>query len=89
MAVGAPPRMILRQFLTEAVILCVLGGAGGVILGRTASVLVRAVLHWPTQVSLAAIAAAVTVAVTVGLVFGYYPARKASRLDPIVALRYE
>jgi macrolide transport system ATP-binding/permease protein len=89
MAVGAPPRAILRQFLAEAVILCMLGAAGGVVLGRTSSILVRAILHWPTQVSLAAIGAAVTVAVTVGLVFGYYPAWKASRLAPIEALRYE
>jgi ABC-type antimicrobial peptide transport system permease subunit len=89
MAVGAPPRMILRQFLIEAVILCMFGAVGGVAVGRTSSILVRAVLHWPTQVSLAAIAAAVTVAVTVGVVFGYYPAWRASRLDPIAALRYE
>jgi macrolide transport system ATP-binding/permease protein len=89
MAVGAPPRTILRQFLAEAVILCLFGAAGGVILGRMSSILVRAMLHWPTQVSLAAIGAAVSVAVTVGLVFGYYPAWKASRFDPIEALRYE
>jgi macrolide transport system ATP-binding/permease protein len=89
MAVGAPPRTILRQFLAEAVILCMFGAAGGVIGGRASSLLVRAILHWPTQVSVTAIGAAVTVAVTVGLVFGYYPAWKASRLDPIEALRYE
>jgi ABC-type antimicrobial peptide transport system permease subunit len=89
MAVGAPPRTILRQFLAEAVILCMFGAAGGVVAGRTGSILVRAILRWPTQVSLAAIGAAVTVAVTVGLVFGYYPAWRASRLDPIEALRYE
>ena len=89
MAVGAPPRTIMRQFLAEAVILCLLGGAGGVLLGRVSSILVRAILHWPTQISLAAIIAAVTVAVTVGLAFGYYPAWKASRLDPIEALRWE
>ena len=89
MAVGAAPRTILEQFLAEALILCMFGAAGGVVAGRASSMLVRAILHWPTQVSLAAIGAAVTVAVTVGLVFGYYPAWKASRLDPIEALRYE
>jgi macrolide transport system ATP-binding/permease protein len=89
MAVGAAPGTILQQFLAEAVVLCLFGAAGGVLVGRASSVLLRAILQWPTQVSLAAIGTAVTVAVTVGLVFGYYPAWKASRLDPIEALRYE
>ena len=89
MAVGASPRMILRQFLVEAVMLCLLGGGLGVVVGRTCSFLVRELLRWPTEVSLPAIAAAVGVSVTVGLLFGFYPAWKASRLDPIEALRYE
>lgn len=89
MAVGAPPHMILRQFLVEAVVLCLLGGALGVVIGRSCSFLVRELLHWPTQISLQAMAAAVGVSVTVGLLFGFYPAWKASRLDPIDALRYE
>jgi len=89
MAVGAPALTILRQFLFEAVVLCVLGGALGVTVGRTCSFLVRELLHWPTEISLSAIVAAVSVSITVGVTFGFYPAWKASRLDPIEALRYE
>jgi ABC-type antimicrobial peptide transport system permease subunit len=89
MAVGARAHHILRQFLVEAVVLCLFGGAMGILLGRGASVMVRSVMRWPTEVSLPAIAAAVAVAATVGVLFGFYPAWKASRLDPIEALRYE
>jgi ABC-type antimicrobial peptide transport system permease subunit len=89
MAVGARAKDILRQFLVEAVVLCLLGGAMGIVLGRTSSFLVRTLMHWPTETSLPAIVAAVVVSATVGVVFGYYPAWKASRLDPIEALRYE
>jgi ABC-type antimicrobial peptide transport system permease subunit len=89
MAVGARARDILRQFLVEAILLCLLGGALGIALGRLGSVLVRALMHWPTEASLPAVLAAVGVSLAVGLAFGYYPAWKASRLDPIEALRYE
>ena len=89
MAVGAWARDILEQFLAESVILCFCGGVAGIIAGRGISLLVRALLHWPTEISLGAIVAAFAVSVTVGIVFGFYPAWKASRLDPIIALRYE
>lgn len=89
MAVGAWPGNILRQFLTESVMLCFLGGAVGILMGRGASALVSMLLNWPTELSLEAIAAAFAVSATVGILFGYYPAWKASRLDPINALRYE
>jgi ABC-type antimicrobial peptide transport system permease subunit len=89
MAVGARGRDILRQFLVEAIVLCMLGGMLGIALGRSGSVLVRTLLHWPTQLSLGAIVASVAVSVSVGVIFGYYPAWEASRLDPIEALRYE
>ena len=89
MAVGARARDILRQFLIEAVVLCLAGGVVGILLGRGSSIAVTAFMHWPTLLSLPAIIASVAVACTVGTVFGFYPAWKASRLDPIEALRYE
>jgi ABC-type antimicrobial peptide transport system permease subunit len=89
MAVGARSYHILRQFLVEAVVLCLVGGAMGIVLGRGTSILVRWKMHWPTEASLATIIAAVAVSVGVGIAFGFYPAWKASRLDPIEALRYE
>lgn len=89
MAVGARSRDILRQFLVEAVILCLAGGIAGILLGRGVSLAVTALLNWPTLPSMPAIIAAVATSLTVGIVFGFYPAWKASRLDPIDALRYE
>ena len=89
MAVGARSHHILRQFLVEAVVLCLVGGAIGIFFGRVASIIVRNVEHWPTKPSLLMITVAVVVSAAVGIVFGFYPAWKASRLDPIEALRYE
>jgi ABC-type antimicrobial peptide transport system permease subunit len=89
MAVGARARDILRQFLVESVVLCLVGGGIGILLGHGGSLLVQLFLHWPIQNSPGAIAAAVMVSAGVGIIFGYYPAWRASRLDPIEALRYE
>jgi len=89
MAIGARAGQILMQFLIEAIVLCLLGGAVGIAAGRGGSTLVRLLLNWPTELSISAIVAAVAVAASVGIVFGFYPAWKASRLDPIAALRYE
>lgn len=89
MAVGAKPRYILRQFLVESVVLCLVGGAMGILLGHGSSYLVGLFLHWPVKSSPGAVLTAVLVSATVGIVFGYYPAWKASRMDPIEALRYE
>jgi len=89
MAVGARGHHILRQFLVEATVLCLCGGALGIGLGRGASLAVRSILRWPTEPSLPAIVAAVAVSAAIGILFGFYPAWKASRLDPIEALRYE
>jgi ABC-type antimicrobial peptide transport system permease subunit len=89
MAVGAQPGDIMRQFLAEAVVLCLIGGAVGILFGRVSSYLVTLLLRWPTAISVGAIVAAVLVSASVGILFGYYPASKAARLDPIEALRYE
>jgi ABC-type antimicrobial peptide transport system permease subunit len=89
MAVGARSHDILRQFLVEAVVLCLVGGALGILLGHGGSHLVRLLLHWPVETSVTAIIAAVLVSAGVGIVFGFYPAWKASLMDPIEALRYE
>jgi ABC-type antimicrobial peptide transport system permease subunit len=89
MAVGASGPAILRQFLVEAVVLCLLGGVLGILAGKGAALLARNVMGWRIETSVPAIVAAVMVSVTVGLIFGYYPAWKASKLDPIEALRYE
>jgi ABC-type antimicrobial peptide transport system permease subunit len=89
MAVGARGRDILRQFLIEAVLLCLVGGALGILLGHGGSLLVKVLLRWPVETSPTAIVVAVLVSASVGIAFGFYPAWKASRLDPIEALRYE
>jgi ABC-type antimicrobial peptide transport system permease subunit len=89
MAVGARSHHILRQFLVEAVALCLVGGGIGISLGRLFSWAVSHFGYAPTEYSLRMILAAVAVSVGVGVVFGFYPAWKASRLDPIEALRYE
>jgi ABC-type antimicrobial peptide transport system permease subunit len=89
MAVGARAHHILRQFLIESIVLCLFGGAMGIALGRGATTLVWYFLRWPISASLPAVAAAFVVSAAVGIAFGFYPAWKAARLDPIEALRYE
>ncbi len=88
-AVGATEEAIQLQFLGESVILSLVGGTAGVLVGIVASVFVGRMLEWPMQLSPEAILLAVVFSVAVGVFFGFYPARKASRLDPIEALRYE
>ena len=89
LAVGARSRDILRQFLMEAFSLSSIGGGIGIVLGITASECLSLVAEWPTLVSLEAIVIAFLFSAAVGIFFGFYPARKASHLDPIDALRYE
>jgi putative ABC transport system permease protein len=89
MSIGAKGKDILLQFLLEAILISITGGIIGVLLGITASRLVTLWLLWPTLVSQSSILLSFAVCGITGVFFGYYPAQKASRLDPIEALRYE
>jgi len=89
MTVGATEQDVQRQFLTEAVTLSLLGGVAGVLLGVAASSSVSQLLRWPTLISPMSIVIAVACSIFLGVFFGYYPAQKASQLDPIEAVRYE
>ena len=89
MAVGAKGRDVLRQFLVEAVVLSLVGGLVGVALGFGVSEGLTRFLQWPTAIPADAVALAVGVAAATGIFFGFYPARKAARLDPIESLRFE
>jgi ABC-type antimicrobial peptide transport system permease subunit len=88
-AVGARRRDVLLQFLVEAVTLSAIGGAIGIALGFVASSGLTIVLEWPTKMSALAVAMAFGMSAAVGIFFGFYPARRAARLDPIDALRSE
>jgi putative ABC transport system permease protein len=89
MAVGAHGRDILLQFLSEAITLSSLGGIIGIILGVATAKILSAVAEWPTLISMTSVVVAFLFSAAVGVFFGFYPARKASQLDPIDALRYE
>ena len=89
MAIGATEGDVLRQFLTEAVILSLLGGGFGILTGIGSIVGFAQVLRWPAAVSPTALVTAVVCSVAIGIFFGFYPARKAAQLDPIEALRFE
>jgi putative ABC transport system permease protein len=89
MSIGAHGSDILMQFLIEAILISITGGIIGVLLGIVASKLITVFLSWPTLVSESSVLLSFLVCAVTGVFFGYYPAQKASRLDPIEALRYE
>jgi putative ABC transport system permease protein len=89
MAVGASSIDVLSQFLIEAVVLSLVGGLLGISLGIGLAAAMAYLIDWPLSVSPSVVALAFLVSAGVGIFFGYYPALKASRLDPIEALRYE
>jgi putative ABC transport system permease protein len=89
MAVGARSRDILKQFLVEALVLSMIGGAVGIALGAGSSIAIGEFANWRTDITPQALALAVGFSAAVGVFFGFYPARKASKLAPIEALRYE
>ncbi len=89
MAVGATEKAVQLQFLSEAIVMSLMGGAIGLVLGMFGSVFIARILQWPTSVPLSAILIAFVFSACVGIFFGYYPAWKAASLDPIEALRYE
>src|SRR5262249_705989 len=88
-SVGATEVAIQLQFLGQSIMLSLVGGAAGVLFGVIGSYVVGQTLHWPMEMSFEAIVVAAVFSIAVGVFFGYYPARKASLLDPIEALRYE
>lgn len=89
MSIGAKGIDILSQFLIEAIIISVTGGVIGVIIGALASWLVNVIAHWPVYIQLYSVVLSFAVCTVTGVFFGWYPAKKASNLDPIEAIRYE
>ena len=89
MSIGARGKDILMQFLMEAVLISITGGVIGVLIGFLSTQIVTLTLGWPTIISESSVVLSFVVCAVTGIFFGYYPAQKASRLDPIEALRYE
>lgn len=89
MSIGARGVDILNQFITEAILISVTGGIAGIVLGETLGLIISHLLSWPPVIDESSILISFSVCTIIGVFFGYYPALKASRLDPIEALRYE
>lgn len=89
MSIGAPGRAIMMQFLIEAVIISVTGGILGILLGAFATWMISAIAHWPVVIEAGSVLLSFLVCTVIGIIFGFYPAAKASNLDPIEAIRYE
>jgi putative ABC transport system permease protein len=89
MAIGARRNDILMQFMTEAVLLTMIGGVIGICMGAGGAMMVSKMLEWPTLISIQSVSIAFIFSAAVGIFFGFYPARKAAQLNPIDALRYE
>ena len=89
MTVGARSRDVLMQFLVEAITLSTLGGIIGIVVGFVAAEIVMRAFEWQTIISIPSVTISFIISVTIGIFFGFYPAHKASRLDPVIAVRYE
>jgi putative ABC transport system permease protein len=89
LAIGATEQDIQVQFLSEAIVMSLIGGALGVLAGIGGALLLKNTLHWEMQLSAQIMVIAGLFSAGVGIFFGYYPAQKAARLDPIEGLRYE
>ena len=89
MSIGATGRAIMMQFLIEAIIISVTGGIIGILAGAFASWMVSTIAHWPVMIDPTSVILSFVVCTVIGIVFGFYPAAKASKLDPIEAIRYE
>lgn len=89
MSIGATGRDIMMQFLIEAVIISVTGGLLGILIGAVATWMISIFAHWPVDISSASVVLSFMVCTIIGVIFGFYPAAKASNLDPIEAIRYE
>ncbi len=89
MSIGATGRDIMMQFLIEAIIISVTGGLLGILLGGVATWMISVIAHWPVQIDISSVILSFVVCTVIGIIFGFYPAAKASNLDPIEAIRYE